>query len=210
MATTATEIASEPEMMEVGADPEFPPHRMTVDRYERLVEAGVYGAKDPVFLWRGRLVEKMSKGRPHVIAAIILFRLFDRLMPEGYHVEQEAPLAIGDDSMPEPDLAVIRGSLRDYLKRAPTAKQALLVVEVADSSVALDSRTKLKAYAAEAIPVYWIVNIPKSRISVYSQPTGPTETPSYGDHREYGPDDEVPVVLDGHELGRVSAKEILP
>src|SRR5206468_13030140 len=99
MATTATETASEPE---VEVEPEFPPHRMTIDRYERMVEAGVYGAKDPVFLWKGRLVEKMGKGRPHSYSSMSLFRLLDRLMPEGWHVRHETPLAIGEDTMPEP------------------------------------------------------------------------------------------------------------
>src|SRR5206468_8472800 len=100
MATTATETASEPE---VEVEPEFPPHRMTIDRYERMIEAGVYGANDPIFLWRGRLVEKMGKGRPHIIAQLILFRLLDRIMPDGFHVEQEVPVAVGDDSVAEPD-----------------------------------------------------------------------------------------------------------
>ncbi len=73
-----------------------------------------------------------------------------------------------------------------------------------------DSGAKLKSYAADGVPVYWIVNLPKRQIVVYTLPTGPTETPSYGESREYGPDDEVPLVLDGREVGRISAKEILP
>jgi Uma2 family endonuclease len=69
---------------------------------------------------------------------------------------------------------------------------------------------KLKAYASGGIPAYWIVNLPKGRIEVYSQPTGPAETPSYRERHEYGPDDGVPVILDGREVGRIAAREILP
>jgi len=206
MATTATEVISGPE---TGAEPEFSPCRITIDRYERMVESGVYHAKDPVFLWRGRLVEKMSKGRPHIIAALVLFRILDRLMPEGYHVEQEASIAIGDDTMPEPDLTVVRGALHDYPRQAPSARQVALVVEVSDSSVAQDSRTKLRAYAAEGIPVYWIVNLPRNRVVVYGIPTGSSETPDYRENREYGPDEEIPVILDGREVGRIAAREVL-
>ena len=207
MATVATEIVSEPE---VEAEPGFPPHRMSVERYERLVESGVYGPKDPVFLWMGRLVEKMPKGRPHSYSSMSLYLLLIRLMPEGWHVEQEAALRIGLDSMPEPDLMVVRGSLKDYLQRSPTARDVWIVIEVSDSSVTQDSVTKLRAYAADGVPIYWIVNLPKRRIIVFGRPTGPTEKPSYQEHQEYGPDDEVPVILDGREVGRVAVKEILP
>jgi Uma2 family endonuclease len=209
MSTTATEAISRSEM-EMEVEPEFPPHLMTIDRYERLVEAGVYGPKDPVFLWKGRLVEKMSKGRPHSITAIILFRILDRLLPEGWHVEMEAALRIGLDSMPEPDLMVVRGGLLDYRKHAPTARDLGIIIEVSDSSVALDRVTKLRSYAAESIPIYWIINIPNHRVEVYTDPTGSADNPSYQERREYGPEDQIPVILDGIEIGRVSVREILP
>ncbi len=85
-----------------------------------------------------------------------------------------------------------------------------LVIEVADSSLRMDTRGVLKAYASNSIPIYWIVNIPNNRVEVYSLPTGPSEQPSYEERREYGPDDEIPVILDGIEIGRIVAKEILP
>ena len=207
MATTEAEIAAEPE---VEAEPDFPPHRMTIERYERLVESGVYGPKDPVFLWEGRLVEEMPKGRPHSIASMCLYHPLVLLMLVGWHVEHESPLKIGLDSMPEPDLMVVRGVPRDYLQRSPTAHDVAIVIEVSDSSMAQDSVTKLRAYAADGVPAYWIVNLPKRRVVVYTQPSGPKKKPTYEEYREYGPDDEVPVVLDGLEVGRVSVKEILP
>ena len=201
MAMTTTEITSEPE---------FPPHLMTVDRYERLVEAGVYGPRDPVFLWEGRLVEKMSKGRPHSFTSMSLLYLLVRMIPDGWHAVHEVPLKIGPISMPEPDLMVVRGDLGDYLDRSRTARDVAIVIEVSDSSVAQDSVTKSRAYAADGVPVYWVANLPVRRIAVYSDPTGPAERPSYREHREYGPDDEIPVILDGVELGRVPVREILP
>jgi Uma2 family endonuclease len=135
-----------------------------------------------------------------------LYRSLSLLLTDSWHVEHQAPLVIGPDSVPEPDLMVVRGSLRDYPDRSPTACDVAIVIEVADFSVAQDSITKLKAYAADKVPIYWIVNLPMRRIEAYAQPLGTT----YQEKREYGPDDEVPVVLDGREVGRVSAKEILP
>ena len=86
MATT--EIATEPELEVM---PGFPPHLMTVERYERMVEAGVYGPSDPVFLWDGRLVEKMSKGHPHSFTSMSLLYILVRMLPDGWHVTHELP-----------------------------------------------------------------------------------------------------------------------
>lgn len=207
MTTTATETVPE---IESGAEPDFPPYRMTIDRYMRLIEAGVFTEKDPVFLWRGRLVEKMTKGDRHVFAVTELYPFLIGLVPVGWFVRQEQPIAMGDRSMPEPDLTVIRGGNRDFRDRTPTVRDVALVIEVSDSSLAIDSRGVLRAYAAEGIPVYWIVNIPRGRVEVYRDPTGPGESSSYRERREYGPDDEVSVILDGREVGRVAVKEILP
>jgi Uma2 family endonuclease len=209
MSTTATEVIAKPEV-EIEAEPEFPPHLMTIDRYKRLVESGVYGSKDPVFLWKGRLVEKMTKGDPHAFSSSSLVGVMIRSIPVGWAVRPEQPIVLSDNTMPEPDLTIVRGSLRDYLKRTPTAGDVPLVIEVSASSLRIDSGPLLRAYASNGIPIYWIVNIPNGRVEVYSHPTGPSEQPSYREKREYGPDDEIPLILDGIEVGRISAKDILP
>jgi Uma2 family endonuclease len=194
------------------AEPEFPPHRMTIERYERMVEAGVYGDKHPVFLWKGRLVEPQPKSRPYSFASSSLLQILVRMLPEGWHAAYRVSLKIGLDSMPEPDLMVVRGEPRDYLERSRTARDVAIVIEVSDSSVALDLNelTKQRAYAGDGVPVYWIVDLPNRSVMVYSDPSGPSEKPFYRWDGWHGPDDEVPVVLDGREVGRISAKEILP
>jgi hypothetical protein len=85
-----------------------------------------------------------------------------------------------------------------------------LIVEVADSSLPMDAGEVLETYAANAIPIYWIVNIPRRRIEVYSEPSGPAESPTYRASRLYLLGEEVPVVLDGREGGRVAVDAILP
>ena len=190
--------------------PAFRPYLWTADRYLRLAESGVFDGKDRVFLWEGALVEKMTIGRPHTIALTRLQRLLDRLMPDGFDVEQEQPMELSAASVPEPDLKVVRGRLEDYPQRPPTAKDVSLIIEVADSSLSEDARSVLRAYARADVPVYWVVNIPKNRIDVHTGPTGPNETPTYTEHRSYGPGDEAPVVLDGREIGRVSVADVLP
>ena len=191
---------------------------MTIDRYERAGRVGrLWARKIRSFSGaQGRLVEKISKrSSPRRRAPLSSFGLFDRL-----HARRMRPRRAGGGAhwpsgttrcrSPIGPLSAVPSAT--ISSEPPTARRAVVVVEVADSSVAATrlSYEALKAYAAEAIPVYWIINIHKGRIMVYSRPTGPAEKPSYQDHREYGPDDEVPVVLDGREVGRISAKEILP
>ncbi len=190
------------------------PYLMSVDVYEKLVASGVFGDKSRVFLWKGQLVEKVSdvtKGRPHVTALNRLHRALGRLVEDqGYFAEQDQPIALDDQSEPEPVLKCVRGGVKDYAERTPTALDCPLVVEVADLSLEDDAGEMLRAYAAAVVPVYWVVNIPNHRIDVYTVPTGSAEAPTYRELRSYGPDDEVPVILDGREVGRISVREVLP
>jgi Uma2 family endonuclease len=194
------------------AELEFLPHRMTIDRYEQMVEAGVYGDKSPVFLWKGRLFEHPPKSRPYSYTSTCLLTLLARTVPQGWHVTYRTPLRIGLDSMPEPDLMIVRGELRDYLDRSRTVRDVAIVIEIADSNVALDlaELTKQRAYAEDGVPVCWIVDLPNRSVMVLSGPSGPAEKPFYRWDGWYGPDDEIPVVLDGREVGGISVKEILP
>jgi Uma2 family endonuclease len=183
------------------------PYRLTAEQYYRMIEAGVLADARRVELWEGQLVQKMTKNQPHVIALGNLHDLLVPLVPAGWYVAQEGPIVIGDDRVPEPDLAVVRGSRRDYPLRPPTGRDVALVVEVADTSLKKDLGTMLAAYAGQAIPVYWVVNLIAGRIEVYAEPEGPA---SYRSTRFFGPDEDVPVVLDGREVGRVAVRDILP
>jgi len=188
------------------------PFRITVELYERMVASGVFGDKSKAFLWKGQLVEKVAdlrKGRPHVTAVGLLWQKLFGLVPEGYFLEPGQPLALGDHSEPEPDFKFVRGAIGDYASRTPTAHDCPLVIEVADSSLADDTGEMLRAYAAELVPVYWVVNIPGRRVDVHTQPSGPNRSPSYQECRSYGPGEVVPVVLDGREVGRIAVDDVL-
>jgi hypothetical protein len=80
---------------------------------------------------------------------------------------------------------------------------------VSDSSLPEDQTTKLEMYAAAKVAVYWVVNLVDRRVEVYTQPKG-GKNPAYRQRTDYGPDDEVPVVVGGKELGRIAVKELLP
>jgi Uma2 family endonuclease len=192
------------------ASPLDHPYNLTVERYCAMIASGAFGKHEPLYLWKGRLIAKMTKGRPHVIAQSNLTARMVQVVPNGWHIEQDQPIAVGDDSAPEPDLAVIRGIADDYPNDPPSARDIGLIVEVSDSSLAEDLGDVLQTYAAQGIPIYWVVNLPARSILVHGDPTGPAERPDYRSRQEYQEGQEVPVVIDGREIGRIAVSEILP
>ncbi len=152
-------------------------YRMTLDQYDRAVDGSILGPDDPVVLLDGLLVSKMGRNPPHVVVVQLTSRALERLIPNGWNVRSEAPLVLpsgptGRDSEPEPDLAVVRGDIRDYAARHPRPADMALVVEVAESSLRED-RAKLARYAWAGIPTAWIVNLNDRTFEVYANPTGP-------------------------------------
>jgi len=176
-----------------------------------MIELGVFRQNEPVYLWRGRLVRKMTKGRRHNFGSTMLNAGLVRTVPGGWFVRVEQPMKLTDDSYPEPDFSVARGDPGEYLERDVLARDVALLVEVADSSVTVDAGEKLEDYAKDGIPVYWVVNIPGGTVDVYTEPSGPRDAapPCYARRRSYRPDEDVPVVLDGREVGRVAGKDLL-
>jgi len=198
------ETLAEPEV-EAPTTVGFPEHRISTERYLKMIEAGVFEDGEPIFLWDGKLVEEMTKGIPHNLASDGLNYLLIGLVPRGWFVRVEKPILMEDGSVPEPDLMIVRGSLRDYAQRETVPADVVISIEIADSSLLQDLRVKLPVYARAGIPVYWLVNIPNCRLEVYDGPTAS----GYAQRRDFGPDDEVPVVLDGREVGRIAASEFL-
>jgi len=178
---------------------------MTVDEYERLAEAAILD--DPrVELIDGYLVRKMTKKPPDVITVEGMRDALLALALPGWRVMIQDPVRIPDFDEPEPDIALARGSRKDYRGRHPGPHEIGLIVEVADSSLPTDRAEKLAAYARGGVPRYWIVNLVDGVIETYSSPVAGG---GYQDSRVYHPGDEVPVVIDGQEVGRIAAGEIL-
>jgi hypothetical protein len=196
------------------ADPLDRLYRMPLDIYDRAAEIGLLGPCDRTELLDGLLVTKMSREPPHVLAACLTWEALARAVPAGWYVKKEDPVGLpsgpsGHDSEPEPDVSVVRGTARDYAARHPGPGDTALIVEVSESSLRED-RSKLARYAWENIPVAWVVNLNDRVVEVYTRPSGPVAPAGYRDVTPCGPDDDVPVVIDGHEVGRVAARGLLP
>jgi Uma2 family endonuclease len=191
----------------------FPPaalYRLSVEQYHQMSRQGILKDGDPVELVEGILVQKMTKNPPHTFATQTLRDLLPRLLPAGWFVNDQEPVTTSD-SEPVPDVAIIRGERRQYLEqsRHPGPQDMALVVEVADSSLEIDETNKVRAYGLARIPVYWIVNLVDRRVQVYTDPTGPSDEPTYSHRQDFNPGDEIPVVLDGHEVGRIAVQDLL-
>lgn len=190
--------------------PDEPVHRFTVDEYHEIIRAGVLNTDDPLELLEGLLVQKMPKNPPHTIATQFLRDLLLAVLPAGWFVSDQEPVTTLD-SEPEPDALVIRGTRRNYLERHPTPESVGLIVEVADATLRRDRGRKKRIYARANVPVYWIVNLIDRQVEVYTAPSGPDAAePDYAQVQTYGPDDALPVVLDGNEVGRLTVRDLLP
>jgi hypothetical protein len=174
-----------------------------------MIRSGILTDGDPVELLEGWLVVKMSKNPPHSTATRLLRRALERLTPTGWFVDTQEPITTLD-SEPEPDLVVVRGEERQFLERHPSPEDLALVVEVSDTSLERDQTTKQRLYARSRVPVYWIANLPESRIEVYTGPSGPVEEPGYSQRQDFALTDEVPLTIDGREVGRLSVRQLLP
>jgi Uma2 family endonuclease len=191
------------------AVPDVPIHRLTVDQYLAMIDAGILTDHDRVELLEGWLVEKMTKHPPHASTTRRVRRLLDAIAPKGWLVLSQDPILTGD-SAPEPDVAIVRGEEATFQQRHPRADEVALVVEVADASLADDRGVKKRLYARANIRIYWIVNLVDRQIEVYTEPSGPVEQSDYRQSHVYSLADTISIVLDGATVGSVPVKELLP
>jgi len=143
------------------------PRRWTRQEYDKMIDVGILGPEDRVELIEGEIVEMSPQKPPHSVCVQLAEEALRAVFAAGFDVRAQLPLAF-DDSEPEPDLAVVPGSIRDYLAEHPST--AVLVVEVADSTLDFDRRRKGRMYARAGIPEYWLVNLVDRVIEVYREP----------------------------------------
>jgi Uma2 family endonuclease len=147
--------------------------------YEQLVEKGVFGAGDRVELIDGLLIVAEPQSATHYTAIRLVERALVRAFGDGWHTRTQAPIALDETSEPEPDVAVVRGDLRDYTAEHPT--DPVLVVEVALTSLALDRGHKASLYARAGRPEYWVVNLVDRVLEVHRD-AAPSPSAPYGWH----------------------------
>ena len=153
--------------------PALPLWRMPRVRYDQLIAAGIFGPKGRVELLDGLLVAREAQSGRHATTVGLVHAALEGAFGRTYHIREAKPIALDARSEPEPDVAVVPGRLRDYVAAHPS--RPVLVVEVADSSLALDRLRKGGLYARAGIADYWIVNLIDEVLEVYRDPVaGPS------------------------------------
>jgi Uma2 family endonuclease len=132
---------------------------------------------DPIELIGGQLVVAEPQGSYHVTAVGMIDDRLRAALPPGWIVRSQMPVSLDDESVPEPDLAVVRGTRADYRHAHPTLPA--LIVEVADSSLTFDREHKGSLSARVGAQDYWIVNLVDRVLEVYRGP-GPDASAPYG------------------------------
>ena len=186
------------------------PYRLTVRQFEKMIDAGVFRDADHVELLGGLLVDKMVTKDPHNFSVGELGEALRDILKPDWVVREEKSVVLGRFWRPEPDIAVARGPRDRYRSSAPRRADLGLLAEVADASYPTDRGWKWRKYAASGVTVYWILNLPQRQLEVDSMPSGRGKLAKYGDVQVYGPDDEVPVILEGRERGRIKIRDVLP
>jgi Uma2 family endonuclease len=144
------------------------PARLSSRRYLALVHRGVLEPDDRVELLEGVIVAMPPHNVAHAAGVRRVSSVLYRAVGEKAVVQVQLALRAGRYSVPEPDVAVLPGTLSDYDHQHPAG--ALVVVEVADSSLPQDRITKAAIYAAAGIPEYWIVNVRDQRVEWFRDP----------------------------------------
>ena len=172
-------------------EPNGKPHpmRWTVDEYYKIYEAGLFRGKR-VELIRGEIIEMSPMLSPHATSIGLVSEVLRGIFTEGYDVRPQMPISLGRSDEPEPDVAVVVGSIRDYSEAHPTS--AVLVVEVSLTSLRFDRTTKLRLYAESGIEDYWILNLKQRQLEVHRNPQGNgVEGFTYGEKLVFGEDQSV-------------------
>jgi len=180
--------------------------RITIDEYERIIQAAALDDPDRVELIDGYLVDKMGKSAEHGYATKKTLMALEALLLDGWTWRSEQPVRIPNHDEPEPDVTIVRGTDEDYEHRLPGPNDVGLLIEVSLATLDRDRNEKLSAYARGGIRVYWIINLVDRQIEVYTEP-GPR---AYGSRVDFQRGQTLPVVIDGQLLGHVAVDAILP
>jgi Uma2 family endonuclease len=190
---------------------------ISVEQYDRMIDAGILPEGAPIELIDGMLVLKdrskagedvMTVGSEHIWTVTTLGEADGELRPLGYHMKTQSPVIISSYGEPEPDGAVLVGNKGTYLRCKPVAADVMCIIEVSDSSLDFDRTTKLRAYAEAGISQYVIVNLIDRVIEEHTLPN--PASGRYGTSRVLRVGQVLELYLRGEERFSVQVSDWLP
>lgn len=129
----------------------------TVEEYHRIAEAGIFDPSERVELLEGKIIWMVAKGTSHRSAVGRTYKLLEHRIGDKACIAIQDPVKLSERSEPEPDIAVVKIDPLDYADHHPTPTEIYLIIEVADSSLKLDTEIKAKAYSQAGIKDYWVL-----------------------------------------------------
>lgn len=143
-------------------------YQLHVNELERMVLAGVIDPSLRCELIDGKIFEMAPIGAPHASLVNRLNRIFARAVGSQQLLSVQNPLQIDDHTLLQPDMAVLLDLHDSYARVAPRATDALLVIEVAQSSFADDKTFKVPRYLAAGVPEVWLVSVQRRSITRFT------------------------------------------
>ena len=175
----------------MSANLEYPQkHLISAEEYLRMDEGGVFSPEARLELIEGEIIEMAPIGGPHLARVNKLTRLFIERLGDRAIVSVQNAVVIADRSVPQLDLAILAPREDEYASSLPTSSDVLLVVEVSDTTLHYDLRTKVPLYARCGIREAWVVDVNEHVIHVFRDP-GPT---GYASSLVAGPGERVACV----------------
>ena len=187
---------------------EVAPYLVTSDLFSWMVDQGIFPRDRRVFLWDGRLYEKMAKSKPHAAVQGAFTTELGRRLPQGYYLGPENPVRLDETHLPLPDLVVARGNALDYYEtRYPDGRDVVLVVEVAVSSLAADLGPRLARYAS-TLPsaVYLVADVLNRQLLLHTLPQANGE---YLQRVVTGPGGQLCLQIDGIDIEPIAYESVM-
>jgi len=152
------------------APPPVQRYKFSVEDYYRMGAAGVFEGKGRVELVDGDVIAMSPMGSRHAACVHSIDKLLTVALRHQADVRAQLPLRLGDRSEPEPDLAIVRPRADHYRDAHPGPADALLLVEVMETSAAFDRGFKLGLYARAGVPEVWLVDLSGEVVEVHRRP----------------------------------------
>jgi Uma2 family endonuclease len=190
-----------------GHDASFP--QFSLKKYQRMIDDDILDEQDRVELLENYLVLQTSRIPEHDSVLQTIQMIFMGFLPSGWSLRFQSTVEL-TNSQPEPDIAVVRGFGRDYLKHPPRAADIGLVIEIANTSLLRDTEDKARIYAGAGIPHYWIINLRGRCCEALSQPVNRLRQTAYRRRRAFRAKESVPFILDSAMIGSIPVRDLLP
>ena len=144
--------------------------RLSLTEFHRIGEAGIFREDDRIELIHGEMIEMAPIGSRHAGKVNRLARMLNHAVGTDAIVATQNPIVLPPDNEPQPDIALLKPRTDDYEESLPSAADVLLIIEIAETTLAYDRDVKLPIYAQHGIPEVWLFDLQSGSLAVYLDP----------------------------------------